>query len=56
MQHLYMPDGSVNLELIKGKIITYGCGNDGKNLFLKLKNMNVTVDYFCDLNSNLWGV
>lgn len=55
VKHLYMPDGSVNPELIKKKILIWGCGNDGKKLYNILKDLNVNVEYFLDSNSDLVG-
>lgn len=50
-----MEDGSINPQLFKNKIIIYGCGNDGKKLFLQLKNLDIKVEFFCDSNRELWG-
>lgn len=55
MQHLYMADGSVNPKLLKRNIIIYGCGNDGKKLYLQLESLKVNVAFFCDSNRELWG-
>ena len=57
MRHLYMADGSVNPALFDNKIIIYGCGNDGRKLYLQIgreegKNQ---IAYFCDSNRELTG-
>ncbi len=55
MHHLYLEDGSINPALFNKKIIIYGCGHDGKTLFLRLKDLDIQVDYFCDSNKEFFG-
>ena len=55
MQHLYMSDGSINPALFKNEIIIYGCGNDGKKLYLQLMDLNIQTAYFCDSKKELCG-
>ncbi len=55
MHHLYMADGTINPKLFNKKIIIYGCGNDGKKLFLQLKELGTCAAYFCDSNDKFCG-
>lgn len=55
MKHLYLSDGKINPELYEKKVIIYGCGNDGKKLFLLLQKLGKNVECFVDSNCNLWG-
>ena len=53
MHHLYMANGSVNPDLLKNEIIIWGCGRDGKRLYLQLKEQNKEVRFFCDSDERL---
>lgn len=55
VQHLYLEDGSINPLLLEKDIIICGCGNDGKKLYIQLKQEDAEAAYFCDSNESLAG-
>lgn len=46
---------NINLLNEAGRIIIYGAGEKGKDIFSRLKDAEIMVDFFCDMDMGKWG-
>jgi UDP-N-acetylmuramoylalanine-D-glutamate ligase len=47
----------IDIESLSGKenIALFGCGADGRRILAILRETGISVRWFCDNNSQLWG-